>query len=181
MKLFGGGFEHRSEVDHVVGEQGAGRTGLEASLDVEYIMSTGANISTWVFTNPGKNVVYVMCVLVRINEPSLREILNVEHNQKNTRWPNFCIKSLTLLPIHTGRHESQEPFLDWMLLLSNMSSIPWVHTISYGDDEDSLSVAYMQRINVEFMKAGARGLTILFASGKLQVHEDGGRVGLAVK
>lgn len=116
MKLFGGSFEHRSQVDHIVGQQGAGKAGIEASLDVEYIMSTGANISTWVFTNP-------------------------------------------------GRHESQEPFLEWMLLLSNMSSIPWVHTISYGDDEDSLSVAYMQRINTEFMKAGARGLTVLFASG----------------
>ncbi|KAG8544526.1 hypothetical protein GDO81_022320 [Engystomops pustulosus] len=116
MSLFGGGFEHRYEVDHVVGQQGGGRAGLEASLDVEYIMSMGANISTWVFSNP-------------------------------------------------GRHESQEPFLQWMLLLSNMSSIPWVHTISYGDDEDSLSAAFMQRINVEFMKAAARGLTILFASG----------------
>ncbi|XP_069825383.1 tripeptidyl-peptidase 1 [Dendropsophus ebraccatus] len=116
MSLFGRSFDHRLEVDHVVGQQGGGRAGLEASLDVEYIMSTGANISTWVFSNP-------------------------------------------------GRHESQEPFLDWMLLLSNLSSLPWVHTISYGDDEDSLSVAFMQRINVEFMKAGARGLTILFASG----------------
>lgn len=116
MKIFGGSFEHRLEVDHVVGQQGGGRAGLEASLDVEYIMSMGANISTWVFSN-------------------------------------------------SGRHESQEPFLEWMLLLSNMSALPWVHTISYGDDEDSLSVAFMQRINVEFMKAAARGLTILFASG----------------
>ncbi|KAM3932831.1 tripeptidyl-peptidase 1 [Leptodactylus fuscus] len=116
MTLFGKSFDHHLEVDHVVGDQGGGRAGLEASLDVEYIMSMGANISTWVFSNP-------------------------------------------------GRHESQEPFLDWILLLSNMSSIPWIHTISYGDDEDSLSVAYMQRINVEFMKAAARGLTILFASG----------------
>ncbi|KAL0170221.1 hypothetical protein M9458_034817, partial [Cirrhinus mrigala] len=47
------------------------------------------------------------------------------------------------------RHESQEPFLQWMLLLSNMSAVPWVHTISYGDDEDSLSDAYMNRINTE--------------------------------
>ncbi|XP_063806854.1 tripeptidyl-peptidase 1 [Pseudophryne corroboree] len=116
MQLFGGSFQHRSEVDQVIGQQGGGRAGLEASLDVEYLMSMGANISTWVFTNP-------------------------------------------------GRHESQEPFLEWMLLLSNMSSLPWVHTISYGDDEDSLSVAFMERINVEFMKAAARGLTILFASG----------------
>ncbi|XP_057268643.1 tripeptidyl-peptidase 1 [Pezoporus wallicus] len=116
MKLFGSSFSHRTQVDRVVGHQGMGKAGLEASLDVEYIMSTGANISTWVFSN-------------------------------------------------AGRHESQEPFLAWLLLLSNMSSLPWVHSVSYGDDEDSLSVAYMERINVEFMKAAARGLTILFASG----------------
>lgn len=51
--MFGGAFQHRSEVDRVVGTQGGGKAGIEASLDVEYIMSTGANISTWVFTNPG--------------------------------------------------------------------------------------------------------------------------------
>lgn len=53
MQLFGGGFTHRSSVDQVVGHQGRGKAGLEASLDVEYIMSTGANISTWVFSNAG--------------------------------------------------------------------------------------------------------------------------------
>ncbi|TRY59671.1 hypothetical protein DNTS_027407 [Danionella cerebrum] len=116
MSLFGGGFTHRSAVERVVGTQGRGKAGIEASLDVEYIMSSGANISTWVFTNP-------------------------------------------------GRHESQEPFLQWMVLLSNMSALPWVHTISYGDDEDSLSEAYMNRINTEFMKAGLRGISMLFASG----------------
>lgn len=116
MQLFGRGFSHHTAVDHIVGHQGGIRAGLEASLDVEYIMSTGANISTWVFSN-------------------------------------------------TGRHQSQEPFLDWITLLSNMSSLPWVHTISYGDDEDSLSVAYLRRINNEFMKAGVRGLSLLFASG----------------
>ncbi|KAG7510543.1 tripeptidyl-peptidase 1 [Solea senegalensis] len=116
MIMYGGSFQHRSQVDRVVGTQGGGRAGIEASLDIEYIMSTGANISTWVFTNP-------------------------------------------------GRHESQEPFLQWMVLLSNMSDLPWVHTISYGDDEDSLSTAYMMRINTEFMKAGVRGISLLFASG----------------
>lgn len=116
MSLFGGSFRHHSAVERVVGTQGGGKAGLEASLDVEYIMSTGANISTWVFSN-------------------------------------------------AGRHESQEPFLQWMLLLSNMTALPWVHTISYGDDEDSLSTAYMTRINTEFMKAGVRGISLLFASG----------------
>ncbi|KAM9777621.1 tripeptidyl-peptidase 1 [Neosynchiropus ocellatus] len=117
MTLYGRSFKHQSAVDRVVGTQGSGKAGLEASLDVEYIMSTGANIPTWVFTNP-------------------------------------------------GRHESQEPFLQWMVLLSNMSDLPWIHTVSYGDDEDSLSAAYMTRINVEFMKAGVRGISLLFASGQ---------------
>ncbi|KAM7086835.1 tripeptidyl-peptidase 1 isoform 2-T2 [Molossus nigricans] len=116
MHLFGGTFAHQASVAHVVGQQGRGRAGIEASLDVEYLMSAGANISTWVYSNP-------------------------------------------------GRHESQEPFLQWLLLLSNESALPPVHTISYGDDEDSLSSAYMQRVNAEFMKAAARGLTLLFASG----------------
>ncbi|KAM9466602.1 tripeptidyl-peptidase 1 [Clarias gariepinus] len=116
MSIYARGFKHLTEVERVVGTQGGGKAGLEASLDIEYIMSTGANISTWVFTNP-------------------------------------------------GRHETQEPFLQWMLLLSNMSAVPWVHTISYGDDEDSLSTAYMNRINNEFMKAGLRGISMLFASG----------------
>uniref|UniRef100_A0AAQ5XPX1 Peptidase S53 domain-containing protein n=1 Tax=Amphiprion ocellaris TaxID=80972 RepID=A0AAQ5XPX1_AMPOC len=53
MNMFGRTFQHLSQVERVVGTQGAGKAGLEASLDVEYIMSTGANISTWVFTNPG--------------------------------------------------------------------------------------------------------------------------------
>ncbi|XP_075773419.1 tripeptidyl-peptidase 1 isoform X2 [Pelodiscus sinensis] len=116
MQLFARSFGHRSQVDQVVGHQGSGKAGLEASLDVEYIMSSGANISTWVFSN-------------------------------------------------AGRHESQEPFLAWLLLLSNMSSVPWVHSVSYGDYEDSLSRAYLERVNVEFMKAAVRGLTVLFASG----------------
>lgn len=37
----------------MVGQQGRGRAGIEASLDVEYLMSAGANISTWVYSNPG--------------------------------------------------------------------------------------------------------------------------------
>ncbi|XP_063162155.1 tripeptidyl-peptidase 1 [Candoia aspera] len=116
MHLFGGTFPHRSRVDQVVGHQGSGPAGLEASLDVEYLMSMGANISTWVFSN-------------------------------------------------AGRHESQEPFLEWLVLLSNTSMLPWVHSVSYGDDEDSLSRAYLERVNTEFVKAAARGISILFASG----------------
>jgi len=60
MSMFGGSFQHLSLVERVVGTQGRGKAGLEASLDVEYIMSTGANISTWVFTNPGRGVLLLL-------------------------------------------------------------------------------------------------------------------------
>lgn len=73
--------------------------------------------------------------------------------------------TVPLFKNYLGRHESQEPFLQWLLLLSNQSSLPHVHTVSYGDDEDSLSSVYIQRVNTEFQKAAARGLTLLFASG----------------
>ena len=115
MRMFGSGFVHQSEIAKVVGPD-SGRSGIEASLDTQYIMSTGANISTWFWST-------------------------------------------------AGRHETQEPFLEWMVAVGNMSEVPYVHSVSYGDVESSLSVTYMKRINVEFMKAGVRGLTILFASG----------------
>lgn len=115
FKIFGSSFVHRDVISKVVGPD-TGRSGIEASLDTQYIMSTGANITTW-FWSTG------------------------------------------------GRHEKQEPFLEWMVAISNMSQVPWVHSVSYGDNEDSVSTDYMKRINAEFQKAGVRGLSILFASG----------------
>jgi hypothetical protein len=40
-----------------------------------------------------------------------------------------------------------------------------VHSVSWGEDEAFVDQTDMDRINTEFQKAGARGLTILFASG----------------
>jgi tripeptidyl-peptidase-1 len=115
FKIFGSTFEHLDAISKVVGPD-TGRSGIEASLDTQYIMSTGANISTWFWST-------------------------------------------------ADRHGKQEAFLEWMVAVSNMSQVPWVHSISYGDNEDSLSTDYMKRINVEFQKAGVRGLSLLFASG----------------
>lgn len=51
---FGSGFTHKDQVDKYIGPD-TGADGVEACLDVEYIMSTGANISTW-FWSTGGNV-----------------------------------------------------------------------------------------------------------------------------
>jgi tripeptidyl-peptidase-1 len=48
----------------------------------------------------------------------------------------------------------------------SMPNPPLVHSVSYGNDEvQQTSDAYMQSCNVQFMTAGALGLSILFASG----------------
>merc|ERR1711934_1184137 len=60
-----------------------------------------------------------------------------------------------------------EPFLKWLSMLSNTSDedIPKVFSTSYGEDEDSWSLAAATRMNTEFQKAGVRGISLLFASG----------------
>lgn len=60
-----------------------------------------------------------------------------------------------------------EPFLDWMYLVANTTDdkVPYVFSTSYGEAESSVSMDYSSRINVEFQKAGVRGISILFASG----------------
>eukprot|EP00656_Telonema_subtile_P007423 TRINITY_DN13489_c0_g1_i1.p1 TRINITY_DN13489_c0_g1~~TRINITY_DN13489_c0_g1_i1.p1 ORF type:complete len:326 (+),score=94.10 TRINITY_DN13489_c0_g1_i1:129-1106(+) len=62
---------------------------------------------------------------------------------------------------------TNEPFLKWLSMLSNTSDeqVPKVFSTSYGEDEDSWSLSAATRMNVEFQKAGARGISLLYASG----------------
>lgn len=58
--------------------------------------------------------------------------------------------------------------LSWINIVSNLTSPPLVHSVSYGTDERQNitgDTAYMRSVNVQFMKAGARGLSILISSG----------------
>jgi len=59
------------------------------------------------------------------------------------------------------------PFLDWILDVGDADdeTVPKVFSVSYGDDETYVSPSYAHRLSAEFMKAGARGISILFASG----------------
>ena len=60
-----------------------------------------------------------------------------------------------------GRHEQQEPFLQWLIDLSDTEDAPLVNSASYSDKERTVDPDYMTRINTEFMKAGVRGLTLV--------------------
>jgi len=62
---------------------------------------------------------------------------------------------------------ANEPFMKWLLQVSNTADeeVPKIFSVSYGEDESSWSYSAAQRLNVEFQKAGVRGISILYAAG----------------
>ncbi|KAL5490924.1 hypothetical protein EMCRGX_G016127 [Ephydatia muelleri] len=64
----------------------------------------------------------------------------------------------------------QEDFLSWIVAEVNRTNSPWVHSVSYGDYEQSVPNDYQLRVDVEFMKFGISGRTVLIASGDEGAH-----------
>lgn len=67
---------------------------------------------------------------------------------------------------------SNEGFLTYIFHVNSDENPPLVHSLSYGDVEAEIfnasvsgSILYGERCNLEFLKMGLRGLTVLFASG----------------
>jgi len=56
-------------------------------------------------------------------------------------------------------------FLEWILAVSDASSPPLVHSMSYGSIESEEVQSDMQSFNTAAMKLGTQGLSILIASG----------------
>ena len=77
------------------------------------------------------------------------------------------------------REPENEPFLKWLTQLASTpdADVPKVFSTSYGEDETSTSMAYAKRLNAEFIKAGARGISLLFASGDSGASGDHGCAG----
>ena len=62
------------------------------------------------------------------------------------------------------------PFASWLTWASNTSAVPLVHSLSVGEPERDFAKqnggeACLARMNDEFAALGARGLTLVFASG----------------
>eukprot|EP00949_MAST-11_sp_MAST-11-sp1_P004644 g4644.t1 len=63
-------------------------------------------------------------------------------------------------------YSAEYSLLNWVNEISKNETSPLVHSVSYGNDEKQQSGSeYMETCNTAFMKAGTRGLSILFASG----------------
>jgi tripeptidyl-peptidase-1 len=73
-------------------------------------------------------------------------------------------------------NKENEPFLKWLTTVASTADadVPQLFSTSYGEDEDSVTPAYANRIVIEFQKCGARGISLLFASGDSGAARDSG-------
>ena len=99
------------------------------------------------------------------NDPGIEADLDVEYitatGRNVTTW---------FVSISRTANKNQEDFLYWVQQQINDTSSPWVHSISYGDYETSIPTDYQNRTDIEFMKFGVSGRSILIASGDEGVH-----------
>lgn len=65
----------------------------------------------------------------------------------------FCF-NCSIVAIFQQNIRNKEPFLKWLQIVGNTSDaqVPKVISVSYGDDENSISASYLARCEVEFMK-----------------------------
>ncbi|KAH7311332.1 tripeptidyl-peptidase 1 precursor [Stachybotrys elegans] len=64
---------------------------------------------------------------------------------------------------------TNEPYLVWVNWLLDQKSFPQVISTSYSDDEQTVPRSYAERVCKQFAAVGARGTTLLFASGDFGV------------
>jgi tripeptidyl-peptidase-1 len=68
---------------------------------------------------------------------------------------------------------NNEPYLDWLQFVLNQTDLPQVISNSYGDDEQTVPQSYANAVCKGFAQLGARGVTVLFASGDNGVGPTG--------
>ncbi len=125
----------------VVGHNDASSPGVEAELDIEYIMGVATNVPTWFVYTAGRHA---------SQEPFLEWIQFI--NDHNSRTSVQCRTT------HTTRartHGLRCRLLTWHV--AGCAAAPLVNSVSYGDVESSITLAYVQRVDLEFQKVGLTG------------------------
>ncbi|EGX94291.1 tripeptidyl peptidase [Cordyceps militaris CM01] len=66
-----------------------------------------------------------------------------------------------------------EPYMEWLHHLLAQEHLPSVISVSYADEEQTVPEAYARRVCAAFAQLGARGVSVLVASGDEGVGKDG--------
>lgn len=80
--------------------------------------------------------------------------------------PTFIQDALTV-------NNTNEPYLTWLQYVLAQPNLPHVISSSYGDDEQTVPYAYATSVCNGFAQLGARGVSVLFATGDHGVGPDG--------
>ncbi|KAG8716001.1 hypothetical protein FRC09_016119 [Ceratobasidium sp. 395] len=78
------------------------------------------------------------------------------------------------LPDSNTGAPTNEPYLEWVDYMLAKETLPLTITTSYGDDEQTVPPDYARRVCESFAQLGARGVSLLFSSGKQVVPPDSG-------
>ena len=65
----------------------------------------------------------------------------------------------------TNPVNNQEPWAEFFTNVAANATVPNLFSISYGEGENTLTLPYMERSDVELQKIAARGITVAVASG----------------
>lgn len=68
-------------------------------------------------------------------------------------------------PIGGDDENTNEPYLDWLQYTIGLDNPAQTYSISYGDDERTVPTDYADAVCSQFMKLGARGVSVLTAAG----------------
>ena len=69
------------------------------------------------------------------------------------------------IPVGNHTTNDNEPYLDWLNSAIASDSPAQTYSISYGDDERTIPTDYIEAVCTQFLKLGARGVSILASSG----------------
>ncbi|KAG9079042.1 hypothetical protein FS749_008892 [Ceratobasidium sp. UAMH 11750] len=69
------------------------------------------------------------------------------------------------IPDSTTATASNEPYLEWVNYMLAKDKLPWTISTSYGESEQTVPYDYAKRVCNSFAQLGARGVSLLFASG----------------
>ncbi|KUJ19762.1 subtilisin-like protein [Mollisia scopiformis] len=73
----------------------------------------------------------------------------------------------------SAEENTNEPYLEWLQYMLAQPELPQVISISYADEEQTVPRWYAKRVCQGFAQLGARGVSVLVASGDEGVGADG--------
>lgn len=77
------------------------------------------------------------------------------------------------IPDDQTPQDFNEPYLDWLMYVLAAPSVPQTISTSYSDDEQTVPYSYATTVCAQFAQLGARGVSLLFASGDFGVGPSG--------